>query len=150
MQSSMTCRSCSVHTCGASSADRLLRHADGIVIVATDDELQDTVLLRRMAVALANLKLSRRKVPDWLADTLYFYEGQLRWPCNRPFSLGHNAVDESFGEEDSCWWFGAFMRCHDRPMKQRPQTRVLPRLRLLNAAFWIAFPDVARHFARKR
>ena len=72
------------------------------------------------------------------------------WPCGKPFILGDNAIDESFGEEDSCWWFGAFRRFADRSMKQRPQARIVPRLRLLDAAFWIAYPDIARNFARKR
>ena len=120
--------------------------------VASDWELRRLSYFRRLAVATANLgqeeKFSRRRFADWLAEVVFFYEGEITWTDGLPYSLPDTLIDDVFGDDQSFRWLSDFVRFAKKPPRQRPQLRILPRLRLISLAFQIAHPAVARHFCR--
>ena len=120
--------------------------------VAGDWELARLVYFWRLAIATANLKaelcLSRRRFADWLAETIFFYEGPILLPDGRPFPIPDSLVDDVFGNDASFRWLSDFIRFAEKPPRQAPQRRVIERLRVISLAFQIAHPEVARHFCR--
>lgn len=122
------------------------------IYVASDDELSDPVYFRRLAIASAalvsELALSRRTFPDWIADVIFSYEDRMRWRHDGSFIVRDTAIDDAFGGDGSFRWLSDFLRFADTPPRQRPQYRVLKRLRLIDLAFRINRPDTARHFGR--
>lgn len=118
------------------------------VMVASDWELRKRTYFRRLAVATASLEMSRRRIPDWLTDTIYGHRGLILWPSGRRYELHDTAIDDAFGNDGSYRWLSDFVRFAEQPPRQKPQTRVLERLRLLSLAFQIERPAVARHFCR--
>ena len=122
------------------------------IYVATDDELSRISYFRRLAIASAALKselaLSRRSIPDWLADAIFSYEGRILWPHEGPFIVRDTAIDDAFNNDGSFRWISGFLNFAEVPPRQAPQYRVMTRLRLIDLAFRIARPDTARHFGR--
>lgn len=122
------------------------------IVVATDDELLAKPYFRRMAVASSALSkersLSRREFPNWMADAIYSYEGEIVWPHGGAFTVLDTAIDLAFNDDGSFRWLSAFLTFAEEEPKQSPQYRIVPRLRLIDLAFKIDRPDVARHFAR--
>lgn len=122
------------------------------VYVATDDELSCLSYFRRLAIACAALKaelsLARRDIPDWISDVIFAYEGRILWPHDGPFIVRDTAIDDAFNNDGSFRWLSDFLEFADRTPCQRPQYRVLTRLRLIDIAFRIARPDTARHFGK--
>lgn len=118
------------------------------VVVASDWELRKLSYFRRLSVATANLEMSRRRIPDWIADTLYSYRGMILWPSGQPFILSGNAIDNAFNNDGSYRWLSDFMRFAEQPPRQTPQKRILNRLRHLSLAFQIGRPAIAQHFCR--
>lgn len=122
------------------------------VYVATDDELSCLSYFRRLAIASAALKneleLSRREIPDWMAGAIFHYEGRILWTHDGPFLVRDTAIDDAFNNDGSFRWLTDFLGFAERMPRQRPQYRVLTRLRLIDLAFRIARPDTARHFGR--
>lgn len=122
------------------------------IVVASDDELTRLSCFRRMAMATASLVrsegISRRRFPDWLADTIYGYEGEIVWAHGGAFTISDTAIDDAFNNDGSFRWLWGFVRFADETPRQAPQQRVLARLRLIELAFQIAKPDIARHFRR--
>ncbi len=117
-------------------------------ILATLEDLRSIPYVRRLAVATANLGLSRREIPNWMADVIFEYRGSLRLPDGRAVHLPDTAIDDVFNNDGSFRWLSDFMKFADRPMRQAPQKRVLKRLRLIDLAFRIDKPQIARHFGR--
>ena len=122
------------------------------ITVATDDELSCKSYFRRLAIASAAVKaeldVSRREFPNWMADVIFGYEGQLLWPHGGPFIVRDTAIDDAFNDDGSFRWLSDFLKFAEFEPKQRPQYRVLGRLRLIDLAFRIDRPDTARHFGR--
>ena len=118
------------------------------VMVAGDQELVKVSHFRRLAIATAALELSRREIPNWMADVIFGFEGSVLWPNGTLFPLHDTVIDEAFNNEGSFRWLSDFMRFADCPPRQAPQRRVLARLRLIDLAFRIDKPDIAQHFGR--
>lgn len=122
------------------------------IVVASDRELRRRSYFRRLAMATkalqAELKLSRREIPDWIADTIYAWRGEIVWPDGRPFDVSDTDIDDAFRNDGSFRWLSGFVRFADTVPRQAPQSRIVDRLRLIDLAFRIARPDVARHFGR--
>lgn len=143
------CRSDVVRPCVPGAGQRLPQSA---VVAPSEHDLRRLSYFRRLAIATANLKashgLSRRRIPDWIAETIHFYDGVILTPHGRPWTISDTLIDDAFNNDGSYRWLSDFMRFATEPPKQRPQDRVIARLRLLSLAFQIAHPDVARHFCR--
>lgn len=122
------------------------------IIVASDDELARRSCFQRIAMATGalqtELNLSRREIPDWIADTIYGFDGEIVWAHGGPFIVSDTAIDDAFGNDGSFRWLSGFVRFAEEPPRQAPQYRVITRLRLIELAFQIARPDTARHFLR--
>lgn len=115
------------------------------VSVATDAELRRPSHFQRLAIATAALEVSRRKLPDMIADAIYGFEGQIIWPDGTTYDLPY--IDEAFGDEGTFRWLSDFIKFAVVPPRQVPQRRVLERLRLIDLYFRIAYPERARLIA---
>ena len=115
-----------------------------IVIIPKDELLARPATVRRLAMALKAMNLSRRKVPDFLADVIYGSTLTIRYADGRAFCKCGFDIDDVF-TEGSMRWIGEFMRFAVRAPKQRAQRRTLGRLRVLALAFLIARPDMMEH-----
>tara|TARA_R110001606_G_scaffold399304_1_gene584236 strand:+ start:13190 stop:13636 length:447 start_codon:yes stop_codon:yes gene_type:complete len=122
------------------------------IVVAADHQLLQRACFQRIAIATAalteELSLSRRHIPDWIADVIYAHEGEIIWAHGGPFIVSDTAIDDAFNNDGSFRWLSSFVRFAEEPPKQAPQYRVITRLRLIELAFQIARPDTARHFRR--
>lgn len=118
------------------------------VVVATDDQLRRQSHFQRLAIATKALGLSRRKVPDWIADEIFTYEGMILEVDGRDFLVGDNDIDAAFNDDGSFRWLSDFLDFANRTSQQAPQHRVLARLRLIDLAFRIAHPDRAYLIAK--
>ncbi|HML91237.1 hypothetical protein [Methyloceanibacter sp.] len=115
------------------------------VTVASDFQLRSPHHFQRLAIATAALGLPRRAITDWLADVIYNYEGRILWPNGTEHGLPE--IEEVFGDDGSYRWLGYFMKFAEEPPRQRPQARVVERLRVIDLAFKIAHPERARLIA---
>lgn len=145
------CVKCNREVC--SPCIRGTSHSGGRkIVVATDSELSRKSYYWRLAIATAALQkqlaLSRREIPNWLADTIYGYHGKIEWPNGQEFNISDTAIDDAFNNDGSFRWLSDFVRMAETPPKQAPQYRVVVRLRLIDLAFKIVRPDTARHFGR--
>lgn len=118
------------------------------VVVASDSQLLRKSPVHRLAMATRALELPRREIPNWIADQLFGFEGAIVWPDGRAFDLTDTAIDDAFNDDGSFRWLSDFLRFAEEPPKQRPQSRVLDRLRLIDLAFRIAKPERARLIGR--
>jgi hypothetical protein len=118
------------------------------VMVASDSQLSRKSHVQRLAMAARALELPRRAIPDWIADQIYGFEGAILWPDGRAFELSDTAIDDAFNDDGSFRWLSDFLRFAETEPRQRPQARVLDRLRLIDLAFRIAKPEQARLIGR--
>lgn len=106
----------------------------GPLFVASDDELRCIKAHHTLAIWTKGLGVSRYRVLHRLAELIFGFEGDIYWRAGVPFARPDTLIDDVFGQEPSCSWPGALMRMAEAPPKQRPQDRVLPRLRLVHLA----------------
>lgn len=118
------------------------------VIVATDEELSRRSHFQRLATATRALCIARREIPNWMADTIYGFRGRITWPDGRPFEIDDEDIDLAFNDDGSFRWLSAFMYFSEYDPKQKPQVRVLRRLRLIDLAFRISNPARAGFIAK--
>lgn len=86
-------------------------------------------------------------MPNWIADVIFRYEGQITWGNGDRFVIADTAIDHAFNEDGSFRWISDFLNFAETPPRQRPQDRVLARLRLIDLAFRIAYPERERLIA---
>lgn len=115
------------------------------VIVASDTELYSRSHFQRLAIATAALSVSRRMLPNFIADTLYSFRGKIVWPNGTPYELPD--IDDAFGADGSFRWVSDFIRFMEEPPRQNPQRRIIGRLRLIDLYFRIAYPERGRLIA---
>ena len=113
------------------------------VVVATDEQLCRTSHFQRLAIATKALGLSRRNIPDWIADEIFSYDGKVLKSDGQFFLVEDDDIDAAFNDDGSFRWLSDFITFAERAPKQAPQGRVLKRLRLIDLAFRIAHPDRA-------
>ncbi len=113
------------------------------IVIASDDQLKRQSHFQRLAIATKALDLSRRKIPDWIADEIYCFEGKIMHGDGRLFSVNDDEIDAAFNDDGSFRWLSDFVAFANRPPQQAPQDRVLERLRFIDLAFRIAHPDRA-------
>lgn len=118
------------------------------VTLARDDELLRRSHVRRLAIATRALELPRREIPNWMADVIYGYGGDIFWSGGKLFKLDNVDIDTVFNDDGSFRWISDFVRFAERWPAQTPQQRLLPRLRLIDLAFRISNPERARLIAK--
>lgn len=107
------------------------------IYVLYDFQLLNRFLYQEMAKFIAALEMSSREVPDWMAENIYFYEGKILWPAGSKFEIADDAIDMAFNDDASFRWIRSFRNHAEVPLKQRPQERLLFRLRLIALAIEI-------------
>lgn len=115
-----------------------------VVHVASDDELCRISHVQRLAMSTVEIGLSRRKLADEFALVIYGFEGQVLWPNGSLFEIKETLVDDVFASDPEFRWLSEFLTCSVRPPRQRPQQRILPRLRLIDLYHRIKYASRAR------
>jgi len=142
------CIACRQNVCQPCRSLQAVPLKDRRVVVASDAQLTRKSHVQRLAMATRALELPRRAIPDWIADHVFGFEGVIVWPDGAPFVVSDTAIDEAFNDDGSFRWLSDFLRFADTEPRQRPQARVLARLRLIDLAFRIVHPDRARLIGR--
>lgn len=117
------------------------------VMVASDDDLCRKSHFQRLAIATRALDYTRREIPNLMADIIFGFDGKILWSDGRVFIVADDAIDLAFNDDGSFRWLSDFLRFAAEPPKQRPQERVIKRLRLIDLAFRIACPNRAKWIA---
>ncbi len=117
----------------------------GQIIVPRDEALMSPAVVRRMAMVLVALGLSRRATVDWVAEQVFFFEGEFVWPDGLAFDPPE--IDDVFGDA-SFKWVSDLRHFAAREPRQQVQRRIVPRLRLLFLAISVWRPEVACHLIR--
>lgn len=103
--------------------------------VASDRQLRrkdHQVWIARYLVDLRT-RMPRRARPEYVIDTLEAARDRLRNRDLTPFAMDDRFIDAVFGEDGSCRWWDDFCVFAYREPAQRPQGRILPRLRGIDA-----------------
>lgn len=103
-----------------------------------DALLRDIGYVTGMSRRLSCFDMSRRSVPDWMADTIHGFDGRIVRADGRTWSIGESEIDDAFNNEGSFRWVSDFLKVGGRPWRQAPQKRILPRLRLIAVSLEIA------------
>jgi hypothetical protein len=104
----------------------------------TDQTLSTIKRLRAIAVAIKMLGLTRGEIPNWIADRICGFEGEIVWPNDQPFTYADTFVDDACNNDCSFRWISYLVKFADVPPRQRPQRRVISRLRLIDLALRVA------------
>jgi len=118
------------------------------VILATNRELCRRSHFQRLAIASRALNLPRREFPNWMADTIFGFEGEFFSSEGDAFDVDDEDIDAAFNDDGSFRWLSDFLVFADLPPRQRPQWRIIERLRLIDLAFRIAHPERAAWIAK--
>lgn len=118
----------------------------GIVHVPCAELVCTRPYFQRLAIATRDLKISRREIPNWMADALY-RDDIIFVEQGRRVAFCDEEIENAFGEL-SFRWLSDFVKFAERPPEQDAQHRVARRLQLIATAFHVTAPDVARHFHR--
>ena len=116
------------------------------VVMAADYQLQRTSHFQRLAIATVALGVSRREIPNILADAIYGFEGTIYFADGRKFEPTDTEIDDTFADPDFRWIWD-FLSFAETEPRQRPQRRVIARLRLIDLYFRIKHPERARLIA---
>ncbi len=126
--------------CGNYSAYRTIENNScgfNTLYVLSHRQLLQRERYQNMARYIAALPISSRDVPNWLAEKIFWFEGQILWPDGQVFSIGDEDIDLAFNDDQSFRWIRSFRNRAETPLKQRPQERLATRLRLVALALEI-------------
>lgn len=107
------------------------------IIVLSNLQLLRRDIYQNIAIYVAALPIPSREVPNWIAEKIFWFEGQILWSDGRNYDVGEEDIDRAFNDDQSFRWVRSFRnRCHI-PLKQSPQKRLVSRLRLISLAIQI-------------
>lgn len=104
------------------------------IYVLQDHELRRRNYIQNLAQRIASLPMSSREVPNWMADTIYQFNGSILWPNGKIFQINDTDIDNVFNNDGSFRWIRDFRRHANIPLVQTPQSRLIPRYRLIDLA----------------
>jgi hypothetical protein len=115
-----------------------------------DDALRKPSAVQRLSIVYGNLALSRRKIVDHVADTLFATDRVIVDGNGRRIWITDSIVDDAFDTEGdpSVRWVSDWLHFRDRAPRQALQYRMLPRVRLLWAALALKHPSLAQAVVR--
>lgn len=127
-----------------------LYNSERIITVASNFELSRPSHVQRLAIATVEKGIPRRKLPDWIAETIARFDGRIVWATGIEFTFSELEIYDVFGvkKDPSQRWSGDFYKFSVTPPKQIAQTRVIERLRFIDLAFRIAHPERADLIAK--
>jgi hypothetical protein len=111
-----------------------------MIVVAPKGVLLSVDYVHALAASVTELRLSRRRTPDWLAETLFGFAeagGQVVTGEGALLDLHDCIVDEAHGADASFEWVSAQKRRVANPPRRAPRSSMLLRLQLYDAAFRI-------------
>ncbi len=116
------------------------------VVMASDFQHGRKSHMQRLAIAAKAEDLPRREWPNAIADAIYGFEGTIYFADGRKFEPSDTEIDDTFSDPDFRW-ISDFLSFADTEPRQRPQRRVIARLRLIDLYFRIKHPQRARLIA---
>jgi len=111
-----------------------------IVTVHRRERLLGLDAIDGLAERLNTLNLPRRKVLEWLTDTLYgwiAHGGVVMSGEGEAIDIYPGVIDDAHGEDGSGIWISEQRRRAAKPPRRRPRQSMLLRLQLYDAAFRI-------------
>lgn len=122
-----------------------------IVTVHRRERLLSLDAVYGLADCLNDLDIPRRKVVEWLTDTLYDWvgnDGVVIGGEGEVIEIYPGIIDDAHGEDGSAIWISEQRRRAANPPQRRPRQSMLLRMQLYDAAFRIAMgrsilPDVS-------
>lgn len=117
------------------------------VFAPRDAEIADPDNVQTLARISSGHGLARRPYLDFLAETIYWFDGDIFWSDKREFIVADTLIDDAFPDADGRCISDIWKFAERRP-RQRAQSRVLNRLRLMWIAEMIADPQVERQIRR--
>jgi len=119
------------------------------VEVASNYQLGRQSHVHRLAIATVERNIPRRRLADWVATVIARYEGKIVWATGVEFTFDEMAIYEAFEieKDKSQRWVGDFYKFAVHPPKQTAQGRVIDRLRFIDLAFRIKYPERAKIIA---
>jgi hypothetical protein len=109
------------------------------ILVPPDRVLRQPSFVASLARRVRDLGLSRRALPDFMADMIFGYRGRIIATDGQRFCVCRVDIDEAFGGNDASFrWVSDFLRMADEPPKQLAQSRIIERLRLIALALSIS------------
>jgi len=142
------CSKCNRYVCNPCQTPYKRSGEPAEVFTANPAQLRSRAYFRRLAIATSNLGLSRREIPNWMADVIFEFKGVIRSHDGQTLNITDTAIDDAFRNDGSFRWLSDFMGFAERPLRQSPQMRIIVRLQLLDIAFKIDKPEIAKHFGR--
>lgn len=115
-----------------------------IIYVATEEELLRESYYRRLWLAVKNIKISRRKWLEELADTFRDYDGVFLYHNGRDYILP--CLDKTFGHDADMRWFGYYLMADETGKHPRSKSSRRVRLRVLDLYFRVKYPHIAEKF----
>lgn len=91
----------------------------------------------RLSLVYDREGLSRRRVIDWLAETVYPFDGEITNSDGSLWRVEDIDVDAPWGKDETFSWVRSLLIFSGFPPKQKMQRRVVPRLRLIYLALAI-------------
>lgn len=126
--------------CGSASANRntgIDKQKSEKITVLSNLQLLRRDIYQNIAIYVAALPISSRDVPNWIAEKIFWFEGQILWSDGRHYDVGEEDIDRAFNDDQSFRWVRSFRNRAHIPLKQSPQKRLVPRLRLISTAIQI-------------
>ena len=123
------------------------------ILVPSSDDVLTIGFYHRLAKAVANLSdddglpLSRRKVPDWMAECLFREDVRFFLADGSELHISDTAIDDAFNNDGSFRWLSDLVAYAERPPLQTPHANLYSRLMLIALSFWVASPEIAEGFA---
>ncbi len=116
------------------------------VVMASDFQLGRKSQVQRLAIAAKAEDLPRREWPNAIVDAIYGFEGTIYYADGRKFEPTDTEIDDTFNDPEFRW-ISDFLSFAVMEPRQRPQRRVIARLRLIDLYFRIKYPERARLIA---
>lgn len=113
-----------------------------IVRVHTREQLLSLDAIDGLAERLNELDLPRRRVVEWMTDTLYGWieaGGVVLSGEGKVIDIYPGIVDDAHGEDGSAIWISEQRRRTENSPRRRPRQSMWLRMALYDAAFQIAF-----------
>lgn len=92
-----------------------------------------------LAADLQNLAMSRRRFPDWMAERLCGFEGEMFGDDGQPFPLDAGTIDRVFHTEGPFRRLGRWLGVVPEPPRHRMQRLILRRLKFLYLALCVEY-----------
>lgn len=111
--------------------------ATASAMLASNEELLTIEYFWALACKIDALGLSRLGTTSWLDERLFCWPGKILNADGTPFQLHEDIIDDAYGWEESFSWNSNVKKIADSGPKRRPNTRLLLRFQLWDAAFKI-------------